>query len=135
MIPNTLSICEESSIWTDLLWKLGVREKIKNESYYWNYAQKDFEYRSVTYISLRFPHKQKKHGDPWGIAWTSKKTAEGLAYGFISMLPSSCVPHDPSDFFGLFLETMHQEWKAKCSNANARVEALVSFSEILFDIK
>ena len=131
MIPNTLSICEQSSIWSDLPWKLGFREEIIKEGYYWNYAQKDIGYRSVTYISLNFPNKQGKCGDAWGIAWCSKTTAEGLAYGFISMLPRGGVPHEPSDFFRLFLETLHQEWKAKCSNANTRVELLVSLLILL----
>lgn len=126
MIPNISSICEKPLIWSLLPWEFDVHDKLNNESYYWNYAQKDFGHRLVTYISLTFPYKQGKGGYPWGIAWTSRKTAEGLAYGFISMLPSGWVPNDPSDFFRLFLEALHQEWKVTCSNASARVEVLVS---------
>jgi hypothetical protein len=126
-IPNIPSICNKPSIWSRLPRMLCVHDKLNNESYYWNYAHEDFGHQLVTYISLAFPNKREEDGYPWGIAWTSMTTAEGLAYGLISMLPSGWVPNDPSDFFRMFLEALHQKWKATCSNANARVEVLVSF--------
>jgi hypothetical protein len=126
IFPNISSICKKPSIWSLLPRTLCVHDKLNNESYYWNYAHQDFDHRLVTYISLAFPYKQEKDSYPWGIAWTSMTTAEGLACGFISMLPSGWVPIDTLDFFRLFLEALHQEWKATCSNANARVEVLVS---------
>ncbi|KAF3399901.1 Ankyrin repeat domain-containing protein 50 [Penicillium rolfsii] len=119
-----LCICDNPTIWSLLPWRLGVHNKLNNEGYYWNYAHEDSGHRLVTYISLAFPCKQEKDDYSWGIAWTSTTTAEGLAYGFISMLPSGWLPNDPSDFFGLFLEALRHKWKATCSNANARVEAL-----------
>lgn len=106
-------------------------DKLSNESYYWNYAHEDFGHRLVTYISLTFPDKQEKNCYLWGIAWTSTTTSEGLAYGFISMFPSGCVPNDPLDFFRLFLEALHQKWKATCFNANARVAVLVRSLKVL----
>ncbi|KAJ5225237.1 hypothetical protein N7468_006462 [Penicillium chermesinum] len=119
-----LCICEKSLIWSRLPQELDIRDKLNSESYYWNCAQKDFGYRLVTYISLTFPYQQGKGGYPWGIAWISRKTAEGLAYGFISMLPSGWVPSDPSDFFNLFLEALYHKWRATCSDENARIEKL-----------
>lgn len=129
--PNFSSICDNPTIWSLLPWRLGVHNKLNNEGYYWNYAHEDSGHRLVTYISLAFPCKQEKDDYSWGIAWTSMTTAEGLAYGFISMLPSGWLPNDPSDFFGLFLEALRHKWKATCSNANARVEALVGSLKIL----
>ncbi|KAJ5769468.1 hypothetical protein N7520_004027 [Penicillium odoratum] len=40
------------------------------------------------------------------------------------MLPCGWVPNDPSGFFKLFLEELHQQWKASCFDANERVQAL-----------
>jgi hypothetical protein len=62
---------------------------------------------------------------PWGIAWTSRKTAEGIACGFISTLTNGSVPDDPSDLFGQLLENLQQHWKMICSGANKKVESLV----------
>ena len=125
-IPNISSICGKPFIWSHLPWEFDILDMLNNESYYLNYAQKDFEHRLVTYILVSFPYQQGKDSCPWGIAWTSRKTAEGIAYGFISMLPSGWVPNDPFDFFRLFLDTLHQQWKATCFDANGRVKVLVS---------
>ncbi|KAJ5623451.1 hypothetical protein N7490_012056 [Penicillium lividum] len=119
-----LCICGKPLNWPLLPRVLHVDEMITSDSCYWNYAQKDLGHQSVTYISLTIPCKKGKPGKPWGVAWTRRKTAEGFAHGFISMLPYGWVSNDPSGFFKLFLEELHQKWKASCSDANERVEAL-----------
>ncbi|KAJ5131840.1 hypothetical protein N7448_005998 [Penicillium atrosanguineum] len=119
-----LCICEERSIWSRLPEVFDVHVMLSNKSCYWNYAQRDFGHRSVNYISLIFPCEQGKDNGPWGIAWIKRRTVEGFAQGFISMLPSGWVPNDPSDFFNLFLEALHQKWKASCFDANERIELL-----------
>ena len=126
IIPNILSICENPSIWSLLPRVLDIYDTMGNKSCYWNYAQKDFGHRSVNYISVAFPCEQAKDKYPWGIAWTRRRTAEGFAHGFISMLPSGWVPNNSSDFFKLFLEALQQQWKASCTDANERIEVLVS---------
>ncbi|KAJ6016529.1 hypothetical protein N7540_011120 [Penicillium herquei] len=116
-----LCICDNSLMWSLLPLRLDVREELKTERCYWNYAQRDFRYLSVTYISITFPHTQ---GKPWGVAWTSRETAEGMAFGFISMLSCGWVPKDPSEFFERFLKSLHRSWKRTCSDANSRIEVL-----------
>lgn len=99
---------------------------LNDDSCYLKHAQKDFGHRFVTYISLAFPYEEQgKVRYPWGVAWTSRKTAEGIACGFISTLSNGSVPDCPSDFFGQLLENLEQHWKVICSGANKKVESLV----------
>ncbi|KAJ5559563.1 hypothetical protein N7513_001962, partial [Penicillium frequentans] len=116
-----LCICDNPLMWSLLPLRLDVHEELKKERCYWNHAQRDFRYLSVTYISITFPHTQ---GKPWGVAWTSRETAEGMAFGFISMLSCGWVPKAPSHFFERFLKSLHRSWKKACSDANSRIEVL-----------
>ena len=126
MTSNTESLCERESIWSQLPWFLGVQDALNDESYYLKIAEKDFGHRFVTYISLNFPHEEYKEEKPCGIAWASSRTAEGLAYGFVSMLSLGWAPRDPSHFVQHFLEDLQQRWKGIYTDANGGVEALVS---------
>lgn len=99
---------------------LDVQDKLHKVSPYWSSAQKDHGHRSTNYISLAFPGEIS-----WEIVWIRRRTAEGFAHGFISMLSSGWVPETSSEFFELFLMDLQQRWKAYCTNANGRVELLV----------
>ncbi|KAJ5538533.1 hypothetical protein N7494_008012 [Penicillium frequentans] len=114
-----LCIREKSSKWSGLPQMLDVHDRLHKMSTYWSSAQKDHGHRSTNYISLAFPGELS-----WGIAWIRRRTAEGFAHGFISMLSSGWVPETSSDFFELFLMDLQQRWKASCTNANGRVELL-----------
>jgi len=128
---NISSICEKPSIWSSLPRKLDLHDRLRNKSRYWKYAQADFDHRSVNFISLEFPGEQAKNKYPWGIAWMRRRTAEGIAHGFISMLPSGWVPNNSLEFFKMFLMTLQQQWKASCADANERVEVLVCVSNFI----
>lgn len=125
IILKISSICARPSIWSLLPKKLGIEDALHNKSCYWKFAQNDFGHRSVDYISLEFPDLQAKKKGPWGIAWTMRRTAEGFTHGFISMLLSGWVPYDPSELFRLFLIELQDQWKARCADANDRIEVLV----------
>lgn len=94
---------------------------------YFKHAYSEFHHRRITYIWVKLPVEDGEGAQyPWGIAWVSSKTTEGLAHAFISTLPSACMPQDPADFLGQFLECLHHEWKKACSDASKKVEKLVS---------
>ncbi|KAJ5398345.1 hypothetical protein N7509_006458 [Penicillium cosmopolitanum] len=119
-----LCICGKPQLWSLLPRSLGIDEILNTYQFYWKETQKDFGHHFVTYISLSFPCGQDEDEYPWGIAWTSKNTTEGLACGFISMLPRGGVPNNPSEFFRSFLEHLYHRWNKKCNFTNERVEEL-----------
>jgi hypothetical protein len=92
---------------------------------YFKHAYGESHHRHITYIWVNFPEDERAQY-PWGIAWVSGKTTEGIAQAFISTLPSACMPQDPADFVGQFLTCLQHEWKKACFDASKKVEELVS---------
>ncbi|KAJ5620713.1 hypothetical protein N7510_004697 [Penicillium lagena] len=122
---SRLCLCGKESVWPQLPRLFGIHDLIMQQDGYFKHAHMELGHRLVTYISIEFPEEQEKgYQYPWGVAWASRHTTEGLAHAFISTLPNGWMPEDPADFVRQFLVTVQQKWKSVCFDASQKVEEL-----------
>ncbi|CAG7939810.1 unnamed protein product [Penicillium salamii] len=125
---SRLCLCRTGSTWSRFPLHFGIHDIMMDHNTYLKHSHSEFGHRSFTHICVNFPIEEEEESArvrcPWGIAWISSKTTEGLADGFISTLPSACIPQNPADFVGQFLTCLYHEWKNFCTDASKRVEEL-----------